>query len=101
MDYKVLLYNSTLKSLWTNGSQLWGNASSRNRNSTASTIDTPNQNIPRDFGILAVRDEIDKQKALYNKKNLWAPKSSRKRLGSDFHPTTRRPPNSAIHFWAP
>lgn len=30
LDYKVLLYNSVLKPIWTYGSQLWGSASNSN-----------------------------------------------------------------------
>lgn len=80
LDYKVLLYTSTLKPIWTYGSQLWGNASRTNidiiqraqskilRTITGAPWYIRNQNIHRDLGILAVKDEIDMQKASYNVK---------------------------------
>jgi len=80
LDYKALLYNSTLKTIWTYGSQLWGNASSSNidiiqrvQSKILQTITgvpcyIRNQNIHRDLSIFTVKDEIDKQKASYNEK---------------------------------
>jgi len=80
VDYKVLLYNSTLKPIWTYGSQLWGNASWSNidiiqrvqskimRTITGAPWYIRNQNIHRDLSILTVKDEIDKHKASYNEK---------------------------------
>ncbi|KAH8366867.1 hypothetical protein KR084_010520 [Drosophila pseudotakahashii] len=77
LDFKVLLYNSTLKPVWTYGSQLWGNASSSNidiiqraqskilRTITGAPWYVRNDNIHRDLGILPVKDEILKQKASY------------------------------------
>jgi len=79
LDYKVLLYNSTLKPIWTYGSQLWRKASSSNidliqrvqlkilRTITEAPWYIRNQNIHRDLGILTVKDEIDKQKASYKR----------------------------------
>jgi len=80
LDYKVLLYNSTLKPIWTYGSQIRGNASSGNidiiqgaqpkmlRTITGAPWYIRNQNIHRDLGILTVKYEIDKQKASYIEK---------------------------------
>jgi len=84
LDYMVLLHNSTLKPIWT-GTQLWGNASSSNvdviqraqskilRTITGAPWYTRNQNIHRDLGVVAVKDEIDKQKGSYNEKLSMLP----------------------------
>jgi len=114
LDYKVLLYNSTIKAIWTYGSQLRGNASSSNidiiqriqskilRTITGAPWYIRNQNIHRDLGILTVKDELDKQKASYEK--LCAPQSARKKLDLGFQPitsTTQRPAKPAIPFGPP
>jgi len=83
LDYKVLLYNSTMKPISTYGSQLWGNASSSNIciihsaplkilwTVTGAPCYIFNQNIHRDLGILAIKDEIDKQKGFTMKNSLY------------------------------
>jgi len=90
--HSPLLYNSTLKPIWTYDTQLWGNASSSNidiiqrvqskilRTITGATWYIRNQNIHRDLGILTVKDEIDQQKASYNEKlsvHPWVSSRSR------------------------
>jgi len=71
LDYTVLLYNSTLKPIWTYGSQLWGIASRTNiditqrvqskilRTITGEPWYIRNQNIHRDLSIHTVKVEID------------------------------------------
>jgi len=78
LDYKVLLYNSTIKPVWTYGSQLWGNACSSNidviqraqskilRTITGAPWYVRNENIHRDLNVIYVKDEIARQKASYN-----------------------------------
>jgi len=68
LDYKVLLYNSTIKQVWTNGSQLWGNACSSNidiiQRAQSKILKTiagapwyvRNENIHRDLNVLYVKD---------------------------------------------
>lgn len=80
LDYKVLLYNSVLKPIWTYGSQLWGNASNSNidiiqraqskilRTITGAPWYVRNENIQRDLNIPSVRDEIAKIMEKYNSK---------------------------------
>jgi len=104
LDYKVLLYNSTLKPIWTYSSQLWGNASSSNidiiqrvqskilQTITGAPWYSRNQNIHRDLDILTLKDEIDKQKA----------PRMRLDLGIQSIPSTmQRPARPAITFGPP
>ena len=92
LDYKVLLYSSTLKPIWTYGSQLWGNASNSSidiieraqskilRTITGAPWYVRNENILRDLNIVTAKDEIAKQKANYNIKLSSHPNLLARRL---------------------
>lgn len=70
LDYKVLLYKSVIKPIWTYGIQLWGTASASNvaklqrrqskllRLITGAPWFVRNDNIHRDLNISSVQEEI-------------------------------------------
>lgn len=87
MEYKVLLYKSVLKPIWTYGSQLWGSASNSSveiiqraqskilRTITGAPWYVRNENIQRDLTVSPVRDEIAQQMLNYRTKLSTHPNS--------------------------
>lgn len=80
LEYKVLLYNSVLKPIWTYGSELWGSASKSNieivqraqskilRTMTGAPWYVRSANIHRDLNIKHVNDVLIEKKVKYLKK---------------------------------
>uniref|UniRef100_A0A034VFD2 Putative RNA-directed DNA polymerase from transposon X-element n=1 Tax=Bactrocera dorsalis TaxID=27457 RepID=A0A034VFD2_BACDO len=77
LEYKIIIYNTVLKPIWTYGCELWGNASSSNieilrraqskilRTITGAPWYIRNENIQRDLRIPDVRTEIEQRSAKY------------------------------------
>lgn len=80
LEYKVLIYSTVVKPIWTYGSQLWGNASTSNieviqrvqskilRQITGAPWYIRNENLHRDLKIPVVKDEIQRIKQRHNQK---------------------------------
>lgn len=77
LEYKVLLYNTMIKPIWTYGVQLWGNASRTNidviqrsqskilRTITGAPWYIRNENIHKDLDIPFIKDEITRLQINY------------------------------------
>lgn len=110
LDYKVLLYNSVLKPIWTYGCQLWGNACSSNidivqraqskilRTITGAPWYVRNENIQNDLNVPPIKKVIADYKKNYLGKLSSHPNylarglsnsSSRSRLRRNDFPTQR------------
>lgn len=80
LEYKVQIYNTVIKPIWSYGSQIWGNASASNieviqrvqskilRLITGAPWYVRNENLHKDLKIPAVRDELQRIKQSHNQK---------------------------------